>query len=134
MKLRFWIKGKLLSEYGFEAPAAILSELGGQTNAYAFAHMLHQYNLKNGCKVFDRTKITKIKHSADGVQLKTENNQIIKAKKLVYATGYEAVNFVNKKIVNLNSTYVTISEHNSTGKIFGKMMCSSGILIILTCI
>ena len=34
--------------------------------------------------------------------------------------GYEAVNFVNKKIVALNSTYVTISEHNSTGGNFWK--------------
>ncbi|MEO8765231.1 MAG: FAD-dependent oxidoreductase [Ginsengibacter sp.] len=108
------------NEYGFKAPAAILSELGGQTNAYAFAHMLHQYNLRNGCKIFDHTKITKIKHSPDGVQLKTENNHVIKAKKLVYATGYEVVNFINKKIVDLNSTYVTISQHTSTGKIFWK--------------
>ena len=65
-------------------------------------------------------KIIKIKHSTDGVQLKTENNLTFKCKKLVYATGYEAVNFIHKKIVDLNSTYVTISEHNSTGGNFWK--------------
>ena len=116
----FLEKDSIASEYGFDAPGAILSELGGQTDAYGFAHALHQYNLKNGCKVFDRTKVVKIKHGSDGVQLKTENKLLVKAKKLVYATGYEAVNFVNKKIVNLNSTYVTISEHTAPGKSFWK--------------
>ena len=119
-EVTFLERDSIKSEYGFDAHAAILSELGGQTNAYAFAHMLHQYNLRNGCKIFDHTKIIKIKHSADGVLLKTENNQIVKAKKLLYATGYEAVNFVDKKIVDLHSTYVTTSEHTSTGKIFWK--------------
>ena len=108
------------SEYGFKAPAAILSELGGQTNAYVFAHMLHQHNLKNGCKIFDHTKISKIKHEADGVELQTENKQVIKAKKLVYATGYEVKNFVKKKMVDLHSTYVTACEHNLTAKFFWK--------------
>ncbi len=113
------------SEYGFEAPAAILSQLAGQTNAYVFTHMLHQYNLKKDCRVFDRTNIVKIKHDADGVELRSENNHIITAKKLLYATGYEGVNFINKKIVQLNSTYVTISEHASGAKNFWR----DGVLI-----
>lgn len=104
------------SEFGFKAPAAILSELGAQTNAYSFAHSLHQYNIKNGCKIYDRTKITIIKHSKDGVQLTTESKQKIKAKKLVYATGYESVNHLNKKIVSLQSTYAIISESGHEGE------------------
>lgn len=104
------------SEYGFDAPGAILSELGGQTDAYAFAHKLHQFNIKKGCKVFDRTKITRIKHSKEGVQITTEDKQFIKAKKLVYATGYESVNYLNKKIVDLQSTYAVISENGLAGE------------------
>ncbi len=101
-------------------PAAILSEVGGQTDAYAFSHMLHQYNIKNGCKIFDRTNIINIDHRKDGVELTAENKAIVKAKYLVYATGYETVNFIKKKIVSLNSTYVTVSEHSSAGKNFWK--------------
>ncbi|MEO8414179.1 MAG: FAD-binding oxidoreductase [Ginsengibacter sp.] len=115
-EVTFLEKDSIAFEYGFDAPGAILSALGGQTDAYGFAHALHQYNLKNGCKVFDRTKVIKIKHGSNGVRLTTENKHLVTTKKLVYATGYEAVNFVNKKIVNLNSTYVTISEHTAPGK------------------
>jgi glycine/D-amino acid oxidase-like deaminating enzyme len=119
-EVSFLERDRIKNEYGFDAPAAILSELAAQTNAYTFAHALHQYNLNNGCKVFDRTSVVKIKHTTEGVILKTENDQTIKAKKLVYATGYEAVNYVRKKIVNLHSTYVTISEHKNTDKSFWK--------------
>lgn len=96
--------------FGFNAPAAILSELGAQTDAYSFTHALHQHNLKKGTKVFDHVTITKIRHNKDEVILTTQNKKSIKAKKLIYAVGYEAVNFINKKLVNLNSTYAIISE------------------------
>ena len=112
----FLDKEMIESEFGFEAPAAILSELGAQTNAYAFTHLLHQFNINNGCKVYDRTKISAIKHNKDGAQLATENKQLIKAKFLIYATGYESVNYLNKKIVGLQSTYAIISENGHAGE------------------
>lgn len=97
--------------FGFDAPAAILSELGAQTDAYSFTHALHQHNLKKGTRVFDRVNINKIHHNKNEVILTTQNKKTIKTKNLIYAVGYEAVNFINKKIVNLNSTYAIISEH-----------------------
>lgn len=100
-EVTFLEKENIQSEFNFNAPAAILSELGGQTNAYAFAHHLHQYNIKNNCRVFDKTTVSKIKHDKQGVYLKTKEGHTIKTKKLVYATGYEVVNFINKKIVQL---------------------------------
>lgn len=96
--------------FGFNAPAAILSELGTQTDAYSLTHALHQHNLKKGSKVFDRVNITKIRQDKNEVILRTQNKKTIKTKKLLYAVGYEAVHFINKKIVNLNSTYAIISE------------------------
>ncbi len=119
-EVRYLEGDEIEKEFGFKAPAAILSELGGQTDAYGFTHKLHQYNLKNGCKVFDRTKIIKIVHNAGGVELISENKKNIKARYLIYATGYETVNFIKKKIVSLHSTYVTVNEHGSTGKNFWK--------------
>ena len=112
-EVNFLGKAEIKQQYGFQAPAAILSELGGQMDAYAFAHLLHQYNIRNGCRVFDRTTVSKIKHEKDGVYLETKDRHSIRCKKLVYATGYESVNFIREKIVDLHSTYVTISEHKT---------------------
>ncbi len=112
----FLDKATIENQFAFEAPAAILSEVGGQTDAYAFAHGLHQFNIKKGCKVFDRTKISEIKHNKNGVQLVANDRHPINTKKLVYATGYESVNYLTKKIVDLQSTYAIISEIYSIDK------------------
>ena len=102
----------ITNRFGFNSPGGILSELGAQTDAYSFTHALHQYNLKKGTKVFDRVNVTKIHHTKNEVILNTKNKKSIKAKKLIYAVGYEAVNFISKKIVDLLSTYAIISEQN----------------------
>ncbi|MFT3681567.1 MAG: FAD-dependent oxidoreductase [Ferruginibacter sp.] len=107
-------------QFGFDAPAAILSECGAQTNAYLFSHALLQYCLGRGMNIYDRTKSVKILHDKRGVTLFTENNFAVKAKKLVYATGYEAVQYIDKKIVELVSTFACVSEQHNGKKSFWK--------------
>lgn len=119
-RVQYLEEDAVFEKSGMHAPAAILSADGGQTNAYMFTHCLHQYNLKKGLEVYDRTTISTIHHKKDGVQLITENGYSIKAKKLVYATGYEVVQYLDKKVVKLESTYAIISETLSTKKPFWK--------------
>lgn len=104
---------QILKKYDLKAPAAILSQQGAQTNAYSFAHELHQYSIKKGIKIYDRTPIAKIDTNEETVKLTTDSNNIITAKKLVYATGYESVKYIDKKIVDLNSTYAVCSEQGN---------------------
>ncbi len=116
IRKRYGFDVELLSEqqvkagFYFKASSAILSAKAAQTNAYSFTHALHQHSIKKGLKVFDRTEAVTIKHSHKGVTLKTNSGNIIKTKKLVYANGYEAVNYVDKNIVMLQSTYAICSE------------------------
>ena len=100
--------------YGIIAPGAILSETAAQTNAYKFTHALLQYCKNKGAAIYDRTDVINIRHQQNSVQVTTANGSKIKAKKLIYANGYEAVKYIDKKIVSLHSTYATISEQNTT--------------------
>jgi glycine/D-amino acid oxidase-like deaminating enzyme len=104
-------------QFGFNAPAAILSEHGAQTNAYAFAHQLLAHGKD---KIYDRTRIVKTIHKKNGVQLETDNGFTIKANKIIYATGYEVTEIIDKKIVNLKSTFAVISEQYETKKFWNK--------------
>ncbi len=105
-----WLEQKELEKrYLLQAPAAIVSELGAQTNAYTLTHALHQYNVGN-VDVYDRTLITRIEHRKKDVLLTTNSGCSIRCKQLVYATGYEAVRYIDEKIVNLSATYATVSE------------------------
>ena len=106
-----WIEESDIKKiYGLNAPAAIVSATGAQTNAYTLTHALHQHAIASNIKLYDRTPIENITHTKSGVVLHTADGYTIRCKKLVYATGYEAVKYINRKIVNLSVTYATASE------------------------
>ena len=106
-----WLKPQDIHHlYGFEAPAAILSEQAAQTDAYAFTHALFQYGIKQGLQVYDRTTVTTVKQQGRGFTLTTDSGYTIKTRKIIYATGYEVVEMIDKKIVTLKSTYAFVSE------------------------
>ena len=110
-KVKWLTPQEVKKEYGFDSHGAILSEQGAEVNAYMFTHcLLQQHNKGEDLNIFDRTTVSDIKHSESGVVLKTETGHTIKAKKLVYATGYEVVDFIDKDIVDLLSTYAVVSE------------------------
>lgn len=111
----FLEQGQIEKQYGFSSPAAILSHLGAQTDAYAFTHLLLQHKKGTSPDVFDRTKIIKTTQHKNGVVLHTENGHTIKARKVIYATGYEVTEMLDKKIVKLLSTYAVISEEYNKG-------------------
>ena len=102
---------EILKSYGFSAPSAIISTQGASTDAYMFTHALLQYSLKNGLEVFDRTVVTKIEYNKHGAVIKLENGFNIDTNKIVNASGYEITEFIDQKIVKLNSTYAIASEN-----------------------
>ena len=101
---------ELKNNYGLDAACGILSKKGATTNAYLLTHEILQNCIQRGLKVFDHTKIKTIEHRREEVILKTGDDCVITAKYVINATGYEVINFVGKKIVNLDCTYAVISE------------------------
>lgn len=119
-KVKFLTEAQLKKQFNITAPCAILSECGAKINAYSFAHALHQNGINKGLQIFDRTPIEDIKHTEKHVTLTTQNGNTIKANKLIYATGFEAVNYIKKDFVKLLSTYATISEQANAKEKFWK--------------
>lgn len=118
--VRYIESSALEVHYGFKAPGGILSRVGGQVNAYGLTHALLQRSMAAGLQVYDRTMVKSIDHGKHEVKLVTNNGFTMQAKYLVYATGYEVVNYINKKIVSLQSTYATVSEHSNSQDSFWK--------------
>ena len=101
---------EILKQYGFHSKEAIYSGKGAKTDAYLFNHFLNKYNREKGVKIYESTGIKNIRHNKTDVELTTDDGHIIKAKKIIYATGYEVVTQINKPIVKLKSTYACVSE------------------------
>jgi glycine/D-amino acid oxidase-like deaminating enzyme len=119
-RVRYLDERSVRNEFGFDSPAAILSEVAAVTDSYLFTHHLLQYNMAKGLTVYDRTEAASIKHNKNNVKLRAKDNWSIVAGKIVYATGYEVINFISKPIVKLATTYATASESFSTPQRFGK--------------
>jgi len=109
-KVEWLEKAEIIKTFGFDAPGAIYSKDGGEVDAYLLTHALLKSFREAGHKVYNNTPVNHIEHTRQGVTLHTGNNLTIKAKKLVIACGYESLNYVPKKIAEINSTYAMVSE------------------------
>ena len=77
---------------------------------YLLTHALFNNFQEAGHKVYNNTPVHHIEHTKQGVTLNAGNNFTVKAKKLVIASGYESLQYVPKKIADINSTYAMVSE------------------------
>jgi glycine/D-amino acid oxidase-like deaminating enzyme len=106
-----WLsQSDLKNEYGLHAHGAIRSDSAATLDVYAFTHNLLQSARKNGLEVFDRSPITTVKTDDSGICTITASGNRVKARILVYATGYETANLLEKGLISLHSTYACISE------------------------
>jgi glycine/D-amino acid oxidase-like deaminating enzyme len=106
----------ILRRFGVSAPAAILSAKAAKTDAYLLTHKIHQFNISEGAKVFDRTTVSDIKADRGGLVMKTAEGITVHAKNVIYATGYETVKAVGAN-AELTTTYVAASEQLPAGEI-----------------
>jgi len=111
-----WFDEKdILDKYHFQKPCGLLSEDGAEADAYELTHSLLKDGISNGLKVYDHTEVVKIRHHSNSVELLTADNHKIKARKLVIACGYESQQYIPRRIQELDSTFVIISEpHTET--------------------
>lgn len=106
-----WFEQKTIEDhYAFSRPAALFSMVGAQVDAYQLTHTLLQAAMQQGLQVYDRTEVTQIDHTPRRVQLTTAQGQTVKARYLVFASGYESQRYLKQPVANLISTYALISE------------------------
>jgi len=108
--VRYLTGGEVEEQYKLTAQAAIVSAMGAAIDPYRLTHALHQQNISQGARVYDRTEVCKPQPTAAGITFQTVRGCQIRARKAVFATGYESCNYLKQKVVTLNSTYALISE------------------------
>ncbi len=107
-----WIEAdEIEAEYGLRgAHGGILSEQGGSMDAFQFTHDLLAYNAKRGLKIYDKTEVEEVDHRPSGVTALTEHGNKIYARRIIYCNGFESVEVVKDKFVDLLSTYAIVGE------------------------
>ena len=106
-----WMEAAELSkQFGIAAPAALLTAMAADTDCYLLTHHLHQYNMRRGLRIFDRTELVSADRIGGGFRVNTANGARVRCRYIIYATGYEAAKRLQLRRVKLKSTFVTISE------------------------
>src|SRR2546421_4231692 len=83
IELEYLDEKEVKKKFGFSRPGGLLSEDGGELDAYRMTHALLQQVEAAGSKVFDHSEVTGIRHSKQGVELRVNDKFKVNAKKLV---------------------------------------------------
>lgn len=105
-----WSPGQIAERYGFTRPAALFSTQAAQVDAYRLTHQLLRHAQARGLRVYDRTEVTAWQPEGEGVCLHTDRGYQIRARRMVFATGYEALHYLRRPIALLRNTYALVSE------------------------
>lgn len=105
IEVDFLDRRDIAQRFSLRRPAALLSHLAGQVDAYRLTHKLLAAAAARGLEVYDRTLVSDFESGADGVELVTADGCRIRARKVVFATGYETPQYLDQRIVKLTSTF-----------------------------
>lgn len=104
-------EGQLLKKHRISGHGALKNNESAQMDCYAAATGLLKYHInKSGLDLFSHTEIIKWKEVQNGYELQTNEGKIIKCKYVVIAAGFEAGQFLPKKVMSLLSTYALVSH------------------------
>lgn len=103
-----WERYALKGGYG-----GILSAQGASIDAFCFTHELLAYNVERGLTIFDKTGLESVRYDTDHNVVLTSTGAKIKSRKIIYCTGFETVNLIPERFVDLLSTFAIVSEINT---------------------
>ena len=105
-----WLNARDVAlRFPFEKPGALLSFDAAQVDAFQLTHALMRKAAATGLRVFDRTAVAAITVGKTAL-LTTDRGATVRAKYIVFASGYESQVFLKKKVARLISTYALVSE------------------------
>lgn len=100
----------LSSMFSFARPAALLSEDAAEVDPYRLTHLLLARASERGLRVFECTEVVKHHVSEAGTTSETDGGFKVSAGHVVFATGYESVEFLPRRVATLKSTFAFVSE------------------------
>ena len=108
-KVEFLDRRDVESRFPFSAAAAILSEGAGEINTLHFTRKLLEHATARGLRLHANTLVERIEPRDDGVILHTANRHRVVARRVIFATGYEAREHLKQSVGKLRSTFAAAS-------------------------
>ncbi len=96
--------------FNFDIAYGIYAQNGGaELNPYLFTKQLIE-NAKNQNKIFENTGYESMIQKEDYIEVRTNYNQIINCKRIIFATGFNLEEFDNQDIIERFTTYTIVTN------------------------
>ena len=94
------------NKFSFDLKAGILSKNGGaEIDPYKFTHEMLKVSQNNGLRVYENTEVIDLKYHKEYIEVITELGNIVKAKKVIVATGYNTKLFTDRNFATKTTTF-----------------------------
>jgi glycine/D-amino acid oxidase-like deaminating enzyme len=103
-------RDELRRTFGMDRPAALWSRRAMEVDPYRLTMSLMRGATGGGAGIFADTTVKAYDADDDGVTLTTERGPRVRASRVVFATGYETPEFLDRDICQLRSTYAMVSQ------------------------
>jgi glycine/D-amino acid oxidase-like deaminating enzyme len=110
LEVEFWPGGEVLERTGFSRPAALFSRQTAEMDPYRFTHQLLAEGQRKGLRVYDRTEVRGWEYRGEEVVLQTNRESTVRARRMVFAAGYESQQYLKQPLARLKNTYALVSE------------------------
>lgn len=97
-------KEEIKKHYGFEKPAALVTEGDAEINPLKFIIEVLREAHKKNVRIYEHTEVKEVDFENGYYKLESKQGSIL-AKKVIYSTGYESKSFIRKEKGELNRTF-----------------------------
>ncbi len=96
--------------FGIDAPAALFTPDGAEVDPYQLAHRLLARVRERGGRVLDRSEVTGLEERGQDFVLQTNRGAEVTARWVIVAAGYEAEQFLGRRLAILKNSYALVTE------------------------
>lgn len=108
--VEWWGEADIRQRFPFRKPAAIWTQGDAETNPLALVHGLLKRAKSQGLEIYEQTRITGWDFREEEVVCRTAMHQKIRAKHVIFATGYETQRLKKERGAFLTRTYAVVTE------------------------
>jgi glycine/D-amino acid oxidase-like deaminating enzyme len=108
-KVELLTRNELAKVYSLHAPCAILTREAAEVNPLKLTLALIRSAQKKGLKIFSHTHVDDYQREGKESVLTTKDNFQVRARHVVFATGYETQQILKQKAVHLASSFAIAS-------------------------
>lgn len=101
---------EMAGQFPFAAPGALLCAGDAVMDVFRFTHVLLGQAHRQGLRVYDRTAVTDWERKGERFVLQTDRSCRVRARRVVFAAGYESQQYLKADTGTLHSTFAAISE------------------------